>query len=123
MAGEMVPKRFFLVNGIHHVSALLRLIGLKAVPSGGSRRVFWPSLKPRKLFHKIPRQRPDPFENAGSELFGGLITSGEHLHFGIQIIEVMQGESLRGFGVNWRTELFFTMMGGDEMQEMQPDFI
>src|ERR1044072_4306771 len=66
-------------------------------------------LKFLKRLHQMPRQRPDAIEDPVGDGLRHEITGGEHLHSGIEVIDVIERHRLRRLRAHRRTELRLPM--------------
>src|SRR4051794_13265211 len=70
---------------------------------------------------EIPKKGSYPFEDPGTERCRSLVPGEDHLKFGIEVVNVVQGVSFWSFGNNRRAEGLFAVMGGDQVEQMHPD--
>ena len=64
-------------------------------------------------------QSPDFFEDAGGDFVLFVVGTEDHFQAGIEIVDVVEGEGFGGFGLDGGSVLELSVMGGDEVQEMQ----
>ena len=79
---------------------------------------FDDSTPDRKRLHGRGVERADALVNAGSD-FGLLdVSSRDHFQAGIEIINHVEGDRLGGLGFHRRAVLKFTMMRGNEVEQV-----
>ena len=50
-----------------------------------------------------------------------MVGGGDHFHFGVEVVDVVQGEGLGGLRQDGGAVLEFAVMGEDEVREMEAD--
>ena len=56
--------------------------------------------------------------DVGGEFFGGLVAAAEHFEFGVDVVDVVEGDGFGGLGEDGRAEFEGAVMGGDEVEEV-----
>ena len=66
-------------------------------------------------------ERAGAFEDVAADGGGGLIGGEHHFEFGVDVVDVVEDDGLRGFGEDGGAVLVFAVVGSDEVEEVEAD--
>ena len=61
--------------------------------------------------------------DVGGEFFGGGVAAAEHFEFGVDVVDVVEGDGFGGLGEDGGAEFEGAVMGGDEVEEVEADVL